>query len=69
MPVPTFRCVTCDRPVPWSGPLPDLYPFCSRRCKLVDLGRWFREERAIEYHPEPEELSEPPPPATPDDRP
>jgi hypothetical protein len=53
----------------WSGALPDLYPFCSKRCKLVDLGRWLREKHAIEYHPKPEERPEPPPPATPDDRP
>jgi len=22
-------------------------PFCSKRCKLVDLGKWFGEENAI----------------------
>ena len=22
-------------------------PFCCRRCKLVDLGRWFNEEYAV----------------------
>ena len=22
-------------------------PFCSRRCKLVDLGKWFSEEHLI----------------------
>lgn len=69
LPVPTYRCATCDRPMQWSGALPDLYPFCSKRCKLVDLGRWLREKHAIEYHPKPEERPEPPPPATPDDRP
>lgn len=24
------------------------FPFCSERCKLVDLGQWFDEERRIE---------------------
>jgi endogenous inhibitor of DNA gyrase (YacG/DUF329 family) len=24
------------------------FPFCSRRCKFLDLARWFREEYAIE---------------------
>ncbi len=24
------------------------FPFCSERCKLVDLGLWFDEERRIE---------------------
>lgn len=22
-------------------------PFCSRRCKLVDLGKWFNEENCV----------------------
>ncbi len=22
-------------------------PFCSQRCKLIDLGKWFNEEHAI----------------------
>ena len=67
LPVPTYRCVTCDRSVQWSGPLPELYPFCSRRCKLVDLGRWLHEDHGTEYHPKPGELPEPLPPATPDE--
>lgn len=25
-----------------------LYPFCSRRCKLIDLGRWLDEGYAVE---------------------
>jgi endogenous inhibitor of DNA gyrase (YacG/DUF329 family) len=24
------------------------FPFCSRRCKFLDLARWFREEYSIE---------------------
>ncbi len=35
-----FRCPKCRRAVP-SG-APD-FPFCSERCRLVDLGRWFDE--------------------------
>lgn len=26
-------------------------PFCSRRCKLVDLGNWFEEENRIPGEP------------------
>ncbi len=22
-------------------------PFCSRRCRMIDLGRWFNEEYAV----------------------
>jgi hypothetical protein len=24
------------------------FPFCSRRCKLIDLGRWLKEAYAIQ---------------------
>lgn len=34
-------CPICKRPVADDGPdRPAAYPFCSDRCKLVDLGRW-----------------------------
>ncbi|MHC4593131.1 MAG: DNA gyrase inhibitor YacG [Planctomycetota bacterium] len=25
------------------------FPFCSQRCKLVDLGKWFDEEYRIKH--------------------
>ena len=41
----TIRCPTCKKEGAWletkSG------PFCSERCKLVDLGNWFSEENKI----------------------
>jgi len=30
-------------------------PFCSERCKLLDLGEWFSGRRAIPGEPVPEE--------------
>lgn len=27
--------------------LPSNFPFCSRRCKLIDLGKWLDEEYKI----------------------
>ncbi len=39
-------CPTCDRPVEWSARLP-WRPFCSERCKLIDLGAWASGQRAI----------------------
>ena len=27
-------------------------PFCSERCRFVDLGRWFREERGLPVGPD-----------------
>jgi len=44
--VATVKCPTCQRPVVWSEASP-WRPFCSERCKLVDLGAWFSEARAI----------------------
>jgi endogenous inhibitor of DNA gyrase (YacG/DUF329 family) len=38
-------CPTCQARGAWfSQPYG---PFCSKRCKLVDLGRWFTGENAI----------------------
>lgn len=33
------QCPTCRRPVIWSTDNPSR-PFCSERCRLVDLGQW-----------------------------
>lgn len=36
-----MRCPICKSPV--APPQPNVrsaYPFCSERCKLIDLGRW-----------------------------
>jgi tRNA threonylcarbamoyladenosine biosynthesis protein TsaE len=35
-----FKCRTCGRPVAEAAPT---FPFCSKRCKLADLGQWFSE--------------------------
>jgi len=42
----TVSCPTCQRPVEWSSASP-WRPFCSERCKLIDLGAWVSEQRAI----------------------
>jgi endogenous inhibitor of DNA gyrase (YacG/DUF329 family) len=35
----TIKCPTCSKPVKWSEQQP-WRPFCSERCKLIDLGAW-----------------------------
>lgn len=35
----------------------DYFPFCSRRCKRIDLGRWFNEEYTIPLTPHSTERS------------
>jgi endogenous inhibitor of DNA gyrase (YacG/DUF329 family) len=42
----TSPCPTCKRPVEWSEVSP-WRPFCSERCKLIDLGAWAAGQRAI----------------------
>ena len=37
----SLRCPTCRKPVEKGAPS---LPFCSERCRLVDLGRWFAED-------------------------
>jgi endogenous inhibitor of DNA gyrase (YacG/DUF329 family) len=50
MPAPRVRCPTCQREVEWSTQSP-WRPFCSERCKMVDLGAWFAEDRSIAGEP------------------
>jgi endogenous inhibitor of DNA gyrase (YacG/DUF329 family) len=40
------RCPTCGRAVEWNESSP-WRPFCSERCKLIDLGAWASEQHAI----------------------
>jgi endogenous inhibitor of DNA gyrase (YacG/DUF329 family) len=39
------RCPRCGTQVPWKGN--PYRPFCSQRCKLIDLGKWVDEEYRI----------------------
>jgi endogenous inhibitor of DNA gyrase (YacG/DUF329 family) len=46
------RCPNCGRLVArFPAQAAPFFPFCSRRCKLVDLGKWFRGEHRIEGPP------------------
>ena len=40
------RCPTCARVVEWSAGSP-WRPFCSERCKLIDLGAWASAQHTI----------------------
>lgn len=46
MQAPRVRCPTCQREVLFTPESP-FRPFCSERCRMIDLGAWFAEERAI----------------------
>lgn len=57
------RCPICDRAMDGQGPKewPD-WPFCSPRCKVIDLGRWLGEEYRLGTPPTEEEDENPGPP-------
>lgn len=40
------KCPTCEKPVEWSTKSP-FRPFCSERCRLIDLGAWASEEHRL----------------------
>ena len=40
------KCPQCGAPVPWT-PDSRWRPFCSQRCKLVDLGAWASERYRV----------------------
>jgi len=44
-------------------PASEAHPFCSSRCRLVDLGRWLGEEYRIPAVENDVEPPAPPPPA------
>jgi endogenous inhibitor of DNA gyrase (YacG/DUF329 family) len=44
--MPTFACPTCNKPVEWSA-ASKWRPFCSERCRLIDLGAWMSGQRSI----------------------
>jgi endogenous inhibitor of DNA gyrase (YacG/DUF329 family) len=42
----TVACPNCGKPVPWTRD--SIWrPFCSERCRLIDLGEWLDERHRI----------------------
>ena len=39
-------CPTCGKAVPWTA-ASRWRPFCSERCRLIDLGEWLSENHRI----------------------
>ena len=51
------RCPTCRREVDWEG---NRYrPFCSERCRILDLAAWAEERFRIAGEPVPAEPTQP----------
>lgn len=51
------HCPNCRTRVAWSADNP-YRPFCSERCKMVDLGAWMNEDNRIPGIELPDELLE-----------
>ena len=50
----TVKCPYCEKPAEYSEENP-FRPFCSERCRLIDLGAWADEQHKL---PSKEPLSE-----------
>lgn len=55
-----WRCPICRKPTD-SQSSPD-FPFCSERCRLIDLGNWSSEKYKISERVIDESVSEQAPP-------
>jgi endogenous inhibitor of DNA gyrase (YacG/DUF329 family) len=56
--MPRINCPNCKKKVVYRK-IRDMphFPFCSERCKLIDLGAWLDERYRIEEPLSPEALS------------
>jgi endogenous inhibitor of DNA gyrase (YacG/DUF329 family) len=54
-PPSTPKCPECGRPAPPSG---EAFPFCGKRCRTLDLGRWASEAYRISRPIEQQDLEE-----------
>ena len=50
-----MRCPICKKVVPSDG---EFTPFCSDRCRIIDLGNWASEKYVISTPADPETLEE-----------
>ncbi len=57
--MPKTDCRSCGKELIYESisELP-FFPFCSKRCKLVDLGKWVDEEHRIEEPLSPDRMGE-----------
>jgi endogenous inhibitor of DNA gyrase (YacG/DUF329 family) len=55
---PVVSCPICGAAVAWTAEN-RWRPFCSERCKLIDLGQWATEKYRVPVVPGPEESGAP----------
>lgn len=54
----TLRCPICDKA--FDPAASKALPFCSERCRQIDLGRWLREVYSVPVEKTDEGPGEPP---------
>ena len=52
---PRSKCPICSEP---TDPEREHFPFCSKRCRKIDLGRWLNENYVISRPIEQSDLEE-----------
>jgi len=52
-----MRCPTCERE--FQPAESEALPFCSVRCRTIDLGRWLREGYSVPVAPDPDADEQP----------
>lgn len=52
-----LRCPTCKKM--FDSEQAEAMPFCSERCRLIDLGRWLSEEMTLPLPPRFDDDEEP----------
>lgn len=48
--MPLLRCPICDKP--FDSEKSPAMPFCSNRCRWIDLGHWLDEDYGLAGEPE-----------------
>jgi len=60
-----IRCPVCGKM--FDPSTSDAMPFCSRRCRMIDLGRWLDEQYAIPLPEKDDQDDEPEMPSLPEE--
>lgn len=53
---PSKKCPQCGKEMVFSPEIKELWPFCSKRCKMIDLGNWLGEKYVVQEEATDEEI-------------
>lgn len=58
MKTPIVACPQCAAEVIWNSEISPYRPFCSERCKLIDLGQWASASYRVPVEAQPDQPDE-----------